>query len=157
MQILKGKKDRHPEENQYVSRIDQVEVRVDKLASKNKAYREAALSADFTDGEGRTALQQYNSLMDEQVDHLMSTYIPSFARRIRPELVPIENGRISWNRESLIILSRDNNEWYRFKKLLDREILTWAGVDLNNFTVDIEVELEKALHTAAEKINNLRG
>lgn len=160
MEILKGKKERKPEFNQYVSQIDQVTIDLDKQAELSRAYKRAVSATDFShweDADG-TVLDTYAQLLDYQVDKFMKRYPPVFIRDIAPELVLIKDNLISWNKEALRLLWGNFDDAHRFRVAMDDAILEKAGYipEKDPYLLLRESFLQETLDQIAITLNNLK-
>lgn len=164
MQILKEKKLRGHEVNNFASHIGDPVVRdLNKLAAKGKAYREAAKSNKFDEWlhepTGKILLTSAE-YWEWDAEWFMKTYPAQFSRELKPELTVILdiNGKtgIFWNKEAMKIFRRSYDSWRAFTKKMDRTILEWDGYDFehdpynpNNPELE-EAALQSALNRLAE-------
>ena len=166
MQILKGKKDRGHEINMYASHVSNPVVRdLNKIASRNKAYRETAKSLKFdewVDEETGDVFATSGEYFDHRAVLFMKAYPAQFARTIKPELTLIVqidgNPGVIWNDEAVKIAYRLHDDWRVFSRKMDHEVLEWDGFDFeaDPYNIDRPDIMQKALDAALNRLEQIR-
>lgn len=126
MQIMKGKKDRQPEINQYADMKNShvQEIKLETWVNNAKAYKEA-----YEASKSENPLQDWVNSKNEMVNDFINTYPPDFAREKVPELTQLIEEKFYWNKDALLILVEDVARWNHFIKTIEKEVLNWYGWD----------------------------
>ena len=145
MQILKGKKDRQPDINQYadMKHSHVQEIKLEKWVEQAKANKLA-----YEASKSENAQQDWINSKNEMINDFINTYPPDFAREKVPELTSLIEDKFYWNKEALLILVEDAPRWSHFTRIIEREVLEWYGWDGVSDWIE-------ALDAAKQKIKDL--
>lgn len=151
MEILKGKKDRQPDINQYadMKHSHVQEIKLEDWVNQAKAYKQA-----YESSKSENPQQDWIDSKNEMVNDFINTYPPDFARETVPELTSMIDDKFYWNKEALLILVEDAARWNHFIKTIEKEVLTWYGWDGVSDWIDV---LDAAKEKIKKLINNVNS
>jgi hypothetical protein len=135
MQILKGKKDRQPDINQYADMKNShvQEIKLEDWVNQAKANREAYEAGKESLEVILERIRVYN---EEQTEQFCSDFPPELVRYAFPYMVLLEGDRVIWNKEAVKILISNKNkndvgyrDWNLFYRFVAIELMEYLGID----------------------------